>query len=85
MTHHKGLEHPLIGVRGKATGVQEPLLQDQALGVCEVEEGQHGVQRGGSLGGGDGVHHLRPADMRGGRERKKGWGDSRIRKEEKDD
>ena len=45
-THQERLEHPLVGVRREAAGVQEPLLQHQAFGVREVEEAQYGVQRG---------------------------------------
>lgn len=61
-THHQSLEHSLVGVRGEAAGVQEPFVQNQAFGVGKVEELQHGVQGGGRLGRGHGVHHLRSAD-----------------------
>lgn len=61
MSHQQSLEHPLVRMRGEATRVQKPLLQNQTLSVSEVQEFQHGIQRRSRLGGRHSIHHLRAA------------------------
>lgn len=54
--HQQRLQQILVRVGGKATGVEEALLQDQLLRVGEVYELQEGAHGSGSLSGGDGIH-----------------------------
>lgn len=58
-THQQRLEHPLVGMWRKATCIEEPLLQNQTIGVSEVKEFKHGIQRCSSLGGCHSIYHLR--------------------------
>lgn len=63
-THQQRLQHLLVGMRSEAACIEEPLLQNQPFSVSEIEELEHGIQRGGGLRGCHSVHHLRSESSR---------------------